>query len=161
MVFSSQWLVNVITLRPYSTVIWDFIRRYMRVFTWWMQRRWEYEEGWKCLCACLLCLRLIEWLSIKYWVLSSVWKMGRSDLNALLRNVISQYFANIRLYNSWWNLWDNHIHLLAASDIFITTYVYATVMLHCLLAAAHHQLPHWLVCHTTHGWKMLWCLAFA
>lgn len=32
---------------------------------------------------------------------------------------------------------ENHIHLLAASYIFITTF--ALITLHCLLAAAHHR----------------------
>lgn len=30
-----------------------------------------------------------------------------------------------------------HVHLLAASYIFITTFVHAMITLHCLLAAAH------------------------
>lgn len=175
--FSSQWLVNVIALHPYSSVIWDFIRRRTCVCS--CDKRKDCDNMKKdeiacgcrmCVCYAWDCVCFIEWLSIEYWALSSVSKMGCRDLNALLTNVIFPFCRHYALLHYTLAVeMETHIHLLAASYISITTFEHATITPHCLLAATHHSFPHWhIVCKMTalqNGWKMLLmfhlCLTFS
>lgn len=127
--FSSQWLANVIALRHYSSVIWDFIRGHTCVCS---CDKWKDRENMKkreisCGCAGVCCGCgcdcFIKWLSTEYWARGSVLKMGCRDLNALMSNANNSFFPDIMLSCAMrWLLKWSHMHLLAAFYIFITTF---------------------------------------
>lgn len=164
--FSSQWLVNVIASHPDSTVIWDFIRRRTCVCS--CDKREDRENMKKdeivCVCVCVT--------PETVFVLSNGWALNIEncrDLNALLRNVIFLFSPRhyALLHYTLAVEMETHIHLLAASYIFITTFVqcYDYTALFCLL---RHTIPFhrdikWRLCRM--GEKMLLmfhlCLTFS
>lgn len=174
--FSSQWLANVIALRHYSSVIWDFIRGHTCVCS---CDKWKDKENMKkheILCGCAGvccdcgCDCFIKWLSTEYWAWGSVLKMGCRDLNALMINANNSFFPR------------HYAILRYALAAEMESYAFACCFLHfyhhILYMAQQHRTVCLLrrtipsrtavVCKMTalqNGWKMLlmfpFCLTFS